>query len=441
MRHIAIIFLLFTLAAHSADRPALTAIYDVQGAGGTSPLNGQDVTVEGVVTGDFQEGDADTARNLGGFYIQSVPDADFATSDGVFIFDGNNPASDVDVGDAVRVTGTVNEYFGETQINASAVSVLGTGRIQAVPLHLPVAATTTNSDGELIANLERYEGMLITFPQTLTVSDPRGLGRFGEVGLSQSEPPYQIADSVAKKAANTEFCAVYSIMLDDGKESENMATNRYLDSSNSLGHSIRAGDTITGVTGNLRYSRGSGSNGSEVWRLMPSVDPQFDSVGPSPGSLSDSKVRCLMPSVYPRFDSVSPSPGSPSGGGRTGLDRVLFEGLGGAVVGLVLGLLGGAVWLIVWATRKAKKAAAPKVQAIAAKSKAAISDIGKTKEDKILEIADEFFALASDEISQGRQQPGLWAKSLALADGDPRKQKANYIRLRAGELSESGASE
>ena len=133
--------------------PTLTAIYDVQGAGETSPLINQDVTVEGVVSGDFQEGDADTARNLGGFYIQSVPDADFATSDGVFIFDGNSPATDVDVGDVVRVTGTVSEYFGETQINASAVSVLGAGAIQAVPINLPVAATTTNSDGELIADL------------------------------------------------------------------------------------------------------------------------------------------------------------------------------------------------------------------------------------------------------------------------------------------------
>lgn len=76
-------------------------------------MNGQDVTVEGIVTGDFQEGDADNGRNLGGFYIQSVPDADFATSDGVFVFDGNNPATDVDAGDAVRVTGTVSEYFGK----------------------------------------------------------------------------------------------------------------------------------------------------------------------------------------------------------------------------------------------------------------------------------------------------------------------------------------
>jgi hypothetical protein len=258
--------------------PTLTAIYDVQGAGEASPLVGQDVMVEGVVTGDFQEGDADIARNLGGFYIQSVPDADFATSDGVFIFDGNSPATDVDVGDAVSVTGTVNEYFGETQINASAVSVLGAGAIQAVPINLPVAATTTNSDGELIADLERYEGMLITFPQTLTVSQLRNLERFGEILLSEGGRQYSFTSrnvpDVEGYAAHLDAVAAKRIYLDDGLRSNNYAAVR----------SIRNGDEIINLTGVLRYSRGSGPAGTEAYRLMPTLDPQFDSVNPRPGA-------------------------------------------------------------------------------------------------------------------------------------------------------------
>ena len=256
--------------------PTFTAIYDVQGAGETSPLNDQDVTVEGIVTGDFQEGDADTTRNLGGFYIQSVPDADFATSDGVFIFDGNNPATNVDVGDAVRVTGIVNEYFGETQINASAVSVRGAGAIQAVPINLPVAATTTNSDGELIANLERYEGMLIAFPQTLTVSHLRNLGRFGEILLSEGGRQYSFTNQnvpdVAGNSAHIEAIASRRIHLDDGLRSENSGTALQ----------IRSGDEVTNLTGVLRYSRGSGGSGSEAYRLMPTIEPQIPSVNPRP---------------------------------------------------------------------------------------------------------------------------------------------------------------
>ena len=106
-----------------------TTIQDVQGTAADSPLDDQTVTVGGVVTGDFQEGDADTTRNLGGFYIQNPPDGSDETSDGIFVFDGNSPATDVAVGDRVRVQGTVKEYYGETQISATAVTVTGTGHV------------------------------------------------------------------------------------------------------------------------------------------------------------------------------------------------------------------------------------------------------------------------------------------------------------------------
>ena len=41
-----------------------TSISDVQGPGGTSPLSGQTVTVSAIVTGDFQDNDADATNNL-----------------------------------------------------------------------------------------------------------------------------------------------------------------------------------------------------------------------------------------------------------------------------------------------------------------------------------------------------------------------------------------
>ena len=80
-----------------------TRIGDIQGTGTISPVEGQSVSVIGIVTGDFQENDADKRRNLGGFYIQDgPPDANLQTSDGIFVFDGNNPATDIDVGEAVE---------------------------------------------------------------------------------------------------------------------------------------------------------------------------------------------------------------------------------------------------------------------------------------------------------------------------------------------------
>ena len=80
---------------------------------------GQTVTVEAIVVGDFQNGDADAKRNLGGFYLQEEltdSDGNALTSEGIFVFGG---AADVTVGDRVRVTATVNEFFGLTELTAT----------------------------------------------------------------------------------------------------------------------------------------------------------------------------------------------------------------------------------------------------------------------------------------------------------------------------------
>ena len=258
----------------------ITPVTEVQGSGSASPLEGQTVTVRGLVTGDFQENDADDLSNLGGFYLQGIPDGDLATSEGIFVFDGNDPSTDVSVGQTVEVQGTVNEYFGETQINANSVRVAGVGTRLPFPLRLPSQATVTNSDGEIVADLEHLEGMLVTLPQELTVSELRNLERYGSLTLSQGGRLYQFtnnsAPDVAAYATHKSRTAARSIVLDDGRRSSNPANPRYL--------GVRAGDTIAPLTGVLRYSRGSGGDGKETWRLMPTVPPAFDSVNPRPGA-------------------------------------------------------------------------------------------------------------------------------------------------------------
>jgi predicted extracellular nuclease len=200
-----------------------TTVAAIQGTGSASPLNGQAVTLLAIVTGDFQDNDADTSSNLGGFYVQQeIPDADSLTSDGIFIFDGDNPATAVNVGDRVEVSGTVNEYFGETQVNATTVRVTGSGVI------FPTAEVTTNSDGEAIADLERYEGMLLRLPQKLAVSNLRFLERYGEVGLAAGGRPFQFtngsAPDVSGYATHKKTLAARSLILDDGMRSNNPST-------------------------------------------------------------------------------------------------------------------------------------------------------------------------------------------------------------------------
>ena len=265
-----------------------TSISEVQGTGTTSPFEGQAVTVSGVVTGDFQEDDGDTRRNLRGFFIQGAPDGQVESSDGIFVFDGSNPSVDVNPGDRVEVRGTVNEYFGETQIEASSVTITGTGSVQPVALSLPYPVSTTNSDGERIADLERYEGMLVEIGDTLTVTDLWSLGRFGEVMLAAGGRLFQFTNdntpNVAGYSAHWDRVGRSTIVLDDGLRSENPHELHYLGAGASPGYSIRLGDTLDGLTGNLRYSRGAGGNGAENWRLEPTVEPVFQSRNPRPES-------------------------------------------------------------------------------------------------------------------------------------------------------------
>jgi predicted extracellular nuclease len=78
------------LIASCASTAAVTPVPVIQGSGDASPLEDQQVTVEGTVTGDFQADD-DESRNLGGFFLQGESDGDDAPSDGLFVFAGNSP--------------------------------------------------------------------------------------------------------------------------------------------------------------------------------------------------------------------------------------------------------------------------------------------------------------------------------------------------------------
>lgn len=272
--------------------PVVTALYDIQGSGSASPLDGQNVTVRGIVTGDFQNGDADTRNELSGFYLQEEnPDADPATSDGVFVFDGSTPAVDVNVGDRVTVDGTVTEYFGETQISATRVEVTlaGAGTVPETEVNLPATATIRSSDGDLIADLESLEGMLVRFPQALTATSLFGLERYGEILMSQGGRLVQFtnqnAPDVAGYAADQDQAAARSIMLDDGLSIQNADPIRYLHHSFIAPGpypAIRIGDTSTNLTGNIRFARGSGSDGKEIYRLVPTSDPSWVSVNVRP---------------------------------------------------------------------------------------------------------------------------------------------------------------
>ena len=76
------------------------------------------MTTQGVVVGDY-EGPSPALR---GFFLQDLTgDGSPATSDGIFVFNGNN--NSVNLGDVVRVAGTADDFQDQTQISASSVIV------------------------------------------------------------------------------------------------------------------------------------------------------------------------------------------------------------------------------------------------------------------------------------------------------------------------------
>lgn len=273
-------------AADGGGRDLAIAISAVQGSGAASPLAGETLSVSGLVTGDFQRGDAEAQNDLGGFYLQSLEaDDDPLTSEGLFVFDRNAGTPDVGVGDVVRVTGEVVEHHGETQLVATEAVVIGRGEPRIARLSLPAARVAVNADGLPVADLERFEGMRVVYDGVLYVQDLHGLERFGEMILSTEPREYQFTNFAAPDpagfAAHREMLAARSIRLDDGRSDENVSPPRFLDAVEP-GRVPRVGDAVTALAGVLRYARGSGADGQEDWRLVPVEEPRFEVRNPRP---------------------------------------------------------------------------------------------------------------------------------------------------------------
>ncbi len=225
---------------------AATKIHAVQGNGLASPIAGSPgVIIEGVVVGDFQGGD-----RLNGFFVQEEPadvDGDPATSEGIFVYD-ENFGVDVNVGDVVRVQGTVIEYFDLTEISPVINLVTcGTGTADTQEILLPLAGPDA---------LEALEGMSVHLPQTLFVTDNFTLGRYGEVGLALGGPLDIPTNVVAPGAAAQALQAqndLSRIQLDDGSGAQNpVPVPPYFAPDGTL----RVGDATSAVTGVLGYGFG-----------------------------------------------------------------------------------------------------------------------------------------------------------------------------------------
>jgi predicted extracellular nuclease len=201
-----------------------TPIDTVQGSGAMSPLAGQTVDVEGIVVADFQG-----STGLNGFYLEEPPatqDGNPATSEGIFVF-ANSPA--VNVGDRVRIRGTINEFPSATGSLVSNLTELGStsnATVCSTGNALPPPVTITLPVDSL-SDLERYEGMLVQFTQQLVVTGNFNLGHFGQIDLAPSVlfQATQTPGNSTTWAAQVNLNARSLIALDDASNSSNTTLN------------------------------------------------------------------------------------------------------------------------------------------------------------------------------------------------------------------------
>jgi predicted extracellular nuclease len=192
--------------------PTEATIAEIQGTGDTSPLVGETVVTEGVVTAAYPTG------GYNGFYLETpgTPDTPSA-SDAVFVY-GSAATAAVAIGDSVEVTGRVSEFNGTTEISAAAADVveLGTPLGTVTPLDAPWSELDTP------AEKESHEGELVVPQGDFTVSDNYDTNYYASFTLAAGDHPLvqptdvvDAQDSAAVAAIQADNAA-RSITLDDG---------------------------------------------------------------------------------------------------------------------------------------------------------------------------------------------------------------------------------
>jgi len=270
----------------SNDDFALSYIHDLQGNGAATPIPPATlVQVEGVVTADFQ-----ATTQLSGFFLQEEDadaDADPATSEGIFVFCNLCPTA-VAEGQRVQVTGTVGEFFGNTEMTATtagAVVITNAGnnlaQVTPSPIDLPVVGVVADF-------YEAREGMKVTFVDSLSVAEYFELARYGQIELFEGGRPRQFTEmfppSVPGYTAHLEALDRRRVILDDDDNSQNVSL---LDANGfqfvyppvaNGGFSVgtqgvdyfRGGDLVNGLTGVLDWSF-AGATGTDAWRIRPTA--------------------------------------------------------------------------------------------------------------------------------------------------------------------------
>ncbi|MBL7956494.1 MAG: ExeM/NucH family extracellular endonuclease [Flavobacteriales bacterium] len=233
-----------------------TPICAIQGTSNASPFAGQVVTTTGIMTAVFSG-----SGTVQGFFLEEPGcDADTQSSNGLFVYYPGSAG--LSQGQRVIVNGTVVEFNGLTELSqVTSVNVVGSGVVDPTPVSLPVQSLT---------DWERYEGMLLRFPQEMVVTGNEDWAQYGELTLApgrlfqptdsidpNDDPPSGTSSSgMSNVASVTNASAVAArseIILDDGRTSTYPTPPPLIGPEGTL----RCGSTVTDLVAVLHYAYGN----------------------------------------------------------------------------------------------------------------------------------------------------------------------------------------
>ncbi len=264
---------MMTLAAPSAQAAScdtdFTPISQIQGQTASSPLAGKTLTTQGIIQAVLYADSKQPKVLLGSLHA----DSDLKTAETILLPD-HEMARLVKVGQHWQLTGTVREVDDMTALtNLSASKLCGEQKLQtATAVELPLQSKE---------QWEQFEGMLLTFPQTLVVNDSYTLARFGELMLADKR--LMVATEVkqpGKAASDFEQQQKLSeLIIDDGNQRQNVEPVRFPTGGLSASNTVRVGDSAKGVSGYLLQTK-------QGYRLVVDKDPVFVASNPRPNAPS-----------------------------------------------------------------------------------------------------------------------------------------------------------
>ena len=250
-----------------APGATLTPIYTIQGAGATSPVANQVVTTQGVVTKIISSG----------FFIQDLNgDGNPQTSDGIFVFVSPASCPNAQVGNLVSVTGTVTEYApgsGTASTPLTELTTITSAVLLGTGLSItPTVVTLPLAEGD---SFERFEGMLVTITNTMTVQQNFFQAQYGQMTLGvdrHQTPTNAFRPTDPMRSALAALQARSRLLLDDSSSATYTNPTPYFNASG-LG---RAGDLVSNLTGVIDFGLATATaSGAGLYRLQPVSLPFF----------------------------------------------------------------------------------------------------------------------------------------------------------------------